>query len=140
MSVNARVSDTQFTVLHFLMMSRREETELLPIVRWLVGTGVDTSCQNASGRTAAEMGRAKDRTRIQHYLAQEARQKSRKVKKKEEEKTRAAAAAVSAARVREMEEAVAALLLELEAEEEADAAKKKKEGKAGDGGRKKKKK
>jgi dTDP-glucose pyrophosphorylase len=137
MSVNARVSDTQFTV----MMSGQEETELLPIVRWLVGTGVDTSCRNASGRTAAEMGRAKDRTRIQHYLeAQEARQKSRKVKKKEEEKTRAAAAAVSAARVREMEEAVAALLLELEAEEEAAAAKKKKEGKAGDGGRKKKKK
>ena len=59
MPVNTRATGTQYTVLHFLMMSKRDDMDLLSIVRWLVGKGVDTTCRVGTGHTAAEMACAK---------------------------------------------------------------------------------
>lgn len=137
MAVDTRSPESHLTPLHFLIMCKnRPETELLPVVRWLVGTkGADVTCRATNGATAARLALVRGKTRIYEYLQAQGRQLTRSARRKEEEWKKATTAATMAARMQETEAAMAALLVELEAEEEAAAAKKKEGG----GGKMKKK-
>ena len=147
MPVNIPTPEWRLTALHLLVSLKRTETEVFPIVTWLVEEkGADVTCVNKRGYMPAQMARVTGKLRLHNYLqAREKTQAARKAKenkKEEERKMKAAESATMARRLREAEEGMAALLLELEAEEEAEkqaAEDKKKEGKAS-GGKKKKKK
>jgi hypothetical protein len=136
MPVNTRTPDLQLTALHCLAASERNETDLLPIVTWLVEEkGADVMCRDKKGYTAARLAAIRKKTSVHRYLqAQEAE------KKEQEERREKAAAAAAAVQMQQTEEALAALLLELEEEEQAAAAagSKKKEGKTSSGKKKKK--
>lgn len=106
MAVNTCTPLSHFTALHFLALSTQSETELLPVVAWLVDKkGADATCRDHKGRTAAKLASRSDKPEMEHYLQrQEARQAVRKVKDKEEARKKAAAAATMAARMKEAEE------------------------------------
>jgi ankyrin repeat protein len=126
MPVDTCTARSHLTALHFLALSEKDEKEILPIVKWLVGKkGADANCQSGES-TAATIAFTTGKADVcQYLLAQGKRQAARKRKEEEEERKKAAAAATMVTRMRETEESIAALLLELEAEEDAAAANKK---------------
>jgi len=136
MPVNTRTPDLQLTALHCLAASERKETDLLPIVIWLVEEkGADVMYRDTKGYTAARVAAITKKTSVQRYLqAQEAGKKEQ-----EESREKAAAAAAAVLQMQQTEEALAALLLELEEEEQAAAAAgiKKKERETSSGKKKK---
>jgi len=148
MPVDTCTPESVITPLHLLVLSNREETELLPIVEWLVEEkGADVTLQSKEGKesTPADLAFYAGRARLRHYLqGQETQQAARKeqARKKQEEGERKKAAAAMVA-LEEMEKAMEELYLELEEEEKAAAAaggNKKKEGKGTRGGKQRRKK